>query len=442
MLLLTALLFSMLTLVGAGLAWSISCRSIEFKILTLTVVFSFVFWYCLPGDFFLMGSAADSKDSFLYDSFFNITQAVLLSITCFFVLLTVPFFLSYKKKQGPTSVNLRKLNLLIFLIFISAVFRFYILFREFGFDFIFKIIIGVSTPREVMSFENFSNGYYQSFMAFWDIENIFIGVSLAATLAWERKILSLSFVFSILIVLISFISSGTRSILLLLLFSIFVSIICRPKQLVKVNIKKHNSIFYKIVICSMFSGLLFLAVSSVTSRFNDVTENNSLVLQNIGENNDMLRELVFVFANDKNSDVNPIPFISTPFTFLMPRFLGFDKKVPSHLINFNMDREGIDVLWGAGNVFPGIIADMYMCFGIFAVATLPLFTIAYFFTSYWVTVRSRINPFNYGLFVALQSYYFISFRNIQGSLSFLVISAFILSYYFAGSLSKAKSTNS
>ena len=114
-----------------------------------------------------------------------------------------------------------------------------------------------------------------------------------------------------------------------------------------------------------------MAAIAMQTRFEGGPEELGwLAIRSVGVHNDMFRELVFVLKNGANYRSDALLFLLTPISYAMPSFLGFSKSIPPHLIDFNLDRAGIDLIYGVGNVFPGLIGDLVLCFGAFAPITL------------------------------------------------------------------------
>jgi hypothetical protein len=144
----------------------------------------------------------------------------------------------------------------------------------------------------------------------------------------------------------------------------------------------------------------------------------------------MFRELVFTFLKGGAYNRDLFSFLLVPFQFLMPTFLGFTRTVPPHLADYNLDRAGIDIIHGSGNVFPGIIADVYISYGILAPIVLGLFTVFFLIIVASCTIKRNSTLVGVSLYIVLLSYYFVSFRNVQSSLALLSLYSFFLASIF------------
>jgi hypothetical protein len=169
----------------------------------------------------------------------------------------------------------------------------------------------------------------------------------------------------------------------------------------------------------------------MTSRFESDSQQSSLLfLNSFGSHNDMFRELVFTFLKGGAYNRDLFSFLLVPFQFLMPTFLGFTRTVPPHLADYNLDRAGIDIIHGSGNVFPGIIADVYISYGILAPIVLGLFTVFFLIIVASCTIKRNSSLVGVSLYIVLLSYYFVSFRNVQSSLALLSLYSFFLASIF------------
>jgi hypothetical protein len=317
---------------------------------------------------------------------------------------------------------------------LSTLGLFVIRFYTYGTDFVVGLFMGLVSPREVMTFENFSSGASESLLALWDIINIFISVFYVAALTWQRQIMSARFVGACLIGVISFLSTGTRSVLLLMLSAGAIASICRPSHIIEVPHRRRR--VRPLISFLLLGGLTLVAILSMVARFetnldDDPHSSSRLLINSVVGHNDMFRELVYVMDRNFSSDYEGVNFLMTPITFTMPSFLGFSKSIPSHLADFNMDRAGINIVHGSGNVFPGLLGDTFMCFGRMAPIVLLAFWGIVIAAFVLVTTCFRNSSISKALLISLLCYYFISFRNVQGSFGILLFTAVALQVFLS-----------
>lgn len=296
-----------------------------------------------------------------------------------------------------------------------------------------QLIFGSISARDLMSYSNFSSSYKESLIALCELLATFSSVFLAATFVWLRQSISIRFVVACFATTLVFISNGTRSTILLLLIAVFVALLSRPPSTKNYQRKTNVILLIRSLISLIIMGGLIVGVTTVMqARFaNDPYQEEHIVINSVASNNDMFRELMFSILNGNNYRSDGVLFLETPITYAMPSFLGFEKAIPPHLIDFNFDRAGIDIVNGEGNVFPGLIADMYLCFGDLGPVVLAVLSALFFWVFWWVTLRRNCSAIGGGLFVTLLAYYVICFRNLQGSLGILVVASYALSVLLA-----------
>ena len=163
---------------------------------------------------------------------------------------------------------------------------------------------------------------------------------------------------------------------------------------------------------------------NMSARFEkDPSQADHILANSISAHNDMFRELLFSIENSNHYRPDGLRFLRTPITFAMPSFLGFNKSIPEHLIDFNFDRANIDLVYGEGNVFPGVIADFYISFGYFGPLVQLLFLTAVIYAFRRCAFSGGRNGVSLAIYVSLLSYIIASFRNIPGSLAILAVCA-------------------
>lgn len=413
-------------LLFALLAW-IGYRAMpRARLFCLAIALGVGYWYLLPGTLFLLGGEVAAADIALLGAHREIVIAILLVHASLAMLLLLAIFSgassSHRAVLPDVPVESGRLDLLLMATVVSTVTFLAYRYAEMGPAFALQLLIGLTSAREVMSFENFSAGPTQSLLALWDIVNIFLSIFLAATFTWQRQLLSVRFVGAGATTILAFVSSGSRTVVLLLLFGVAMALICRPRAAVSRKAGPNRFTGRGALPLLLMAGLVAITAVAMLARFqDDPSQSESLALNSVGSHNDMFRELVFVLRNGWAYRSDPLLFLQTPITFAMPTFLGFNKSIAPHLIDFNMDRAGIDLILGLGNVFPGLIGDMVLCFGLFAPVALCLFSALMFATCLAAAGRGTNTSVNSGLLVTLLCYYIISFRNLQGAFGILLV---------------------
>lgn len=403
------------------------------------IVFGVGYWYVLPGTLFLLGGPVSTPDLDLLGAEREIVNAILHVHASLAMLLMLPMLFSQGDRLPPavalgmyTEHASSRLDLLMPATLLSAGVFLGTRYAEMGPAFAFQLLIGLTSAREVMTFENFSSGPTQSLFALWEIVNVFLSTYLAATFTWQRQLLSAKFVGAGAAAMLSFVASGSRTVLLLFLFAVVLAVICRPSAVSPgISVKNRFSVRDALPLLLM-GGLAAIAIMTILARFQgDPSQSESLALNVVASHNDMFRELVFVLRNGWSYRSDPWLFLQTPITYAMPTFLGFNKSIAPHLIDFNMDRAGIDLIFGVGNVFPGLIADMVLNFGVAAPVALWLFSAVVFTTCLAATKLGTNAAVNSCLLITLLCYYVISFRNLQGAFGILIVLSMILSTIFS-----------
>lgn len=418
-------------------AWILYRPEPQKRMFCLVIIIAMGYWYVLPGTLFLLGGELAAADADLLKDDHSIEWAILLVHACLATLLLLPAFLAASDKphrlarsRPGAEVSLTSQDMLLSLVFVSSVFFLFNRYAELGPAFVLQLLLGLTSAREVMSFQNFSEGASTSLLALWDIVNIFISIFLATALTWQGRTRSMRFVGAVAAALLSFISSGSRSVLLMLIFAMTIALVCRPRTKAAPRIGRAKR--RKTLAILLTGALVALAAVGMSARFqDDPSQSDSLALNSIGAHNDMFRELVYVLRNGWSYRSDALLFLQTPITYAMPSFLGFNKSIPPHVLDFNLDRAGIDLISGEGNVFPGLIADMYLCFNM--LAPVVLFALAALMIRAAMTVSSLGTNLsvNAGLLIALLCYFLISFRNLHGAFGIVLVVAGVLSLFLS-----------
>jgi len=397
-----------------------------------TIQAAFFFWYILPAINLLFLNLTN-EENIINDHAVGETIFILF---IYHLIATISTFLAcqYSNIRSLNSVSCGNLKskLLPKLVIFSSLIYLMSKYAENGIGLVYSLLLGESSAREQMQFYNISDGATSSLMGLWEIVNIAFALFLLsyAILTREKnmKHISLSCLF------IMFIGTGTRSIILLAIFCVILAMLLR-KEVTFVRHKGKESRIRKYlsyIIVGIFS---ISALQSFFSRFSKY-EFGFLVaiFSTFLSHNDMFRELMFVVQNMPYWEPkSTVDFTMTPFTFLLPRFLGFSKDIPDHLLAFNLHRGGIDLTIDQGNFFPGIIADFFLNYHMFGFLIFALFIYSYFFSLRIIFLYMRLKfpkEICDAYIISTFAYLFISFRNIQGSLVMVVIINIILAYYF------------
>jgi len=417
-------------------AWIVYRRSQQARLFVVAIFLGMGYWYVLPGTLFLLGSTVTYSDDDLLVAYTAIEQAILIVHVTLLLLLLLPAFFSLMRTSARSTPvaqqpyeNSSRLNALLLATVVSAVLFLVSRYADLGPEIALQLLLGVASAREFMTFYNFSTSATESLLALWEIINIFLSVFMAATFTWQRRMLSLPFLGASMAAVLSFVSSGSRTVLLLLLFSVAIALICRPRQPTDFTTRHLHSLARRSWLSLLLmAGLVVMAGIAMQARFEGSPEElGSLVIGSVGVHNDMFRELVFVLKHGANYRSDGLLFLLTPISYAMPSFLGFSKSISPHLIDFNLDRAGIDLIYGVGNVFPGLIGDLVLCFGAFAPIVLCILSAVMFVVFKAVTTRGSMSAVNCGLLVTLLCYYVVSFRNMQGSFGILLVISAVLS---------------
>ena len=277
-----------------------------------------------------------------------------------------------------------------------------------------------NSARDVMSFKNQSSGAVQSLISLLQIVATFTSLFIISLLSMIRQVNSMSFLLSIVAVLFLFISTGTRSLLLMVFFAMAMGAIYNAGQRKKSKWRLTFR-FTRLPFVALNVGVVALAVLGIVARFrNNASEMEEILLSSVSSHNDMFRELVFILTSNHNYPAEIGTFLLTPISFALPSFLGFNKSISSHLIFFNFERANIDLILGEGNVFPGLLGDAYMLTGAFAPFFFTALILAIFTVFHQAALKGKIDPVRIALLISLLAYFFISVRNLQGSLLIVI----------------------
>lgn len=411
----------------ALVAWVVYRRSPIRALYAMTILLSIFYWYVLPGTLFIAGLAAGREDLYLLGDRDAVATAIAVVLLSLALLLIVPSLIA-NIPLADGGISQKAFYIIKYIVIgnvIAAALSFSISFQQYGFDVMLNLLKAEETARNLMSYQNFSSNFGQSLSALLEITVTFTSLFCLALLTITGQVNSMNFLLSFLSVVLLLISTGTRSILLMAIFATAIGFFLKRTYQLKAQ-SGIGKIFSKIPLIALNIGVAFLSFLTIIARFNDTSVSDDVWFSSISSHNDMFRELVFVISGAGNHPTDIIAFILTPVSFAMPSFLGFNKSIPLHLIDFNLRRADIDLVGGEGNVFPGLLGDAYMLTDAFA----PLFVfgligcILLLFNR--AALKGRSDQIAIALLIALLSYFFISVRNLQGSL--LIVSAFAVGF--------------
>jgi hypothetical protein len=417
-------------------AWSLYRAHPVARSFTVAVVFGIVYWYVMPGTIFLLNPEIQGEDSYLLISrnitlhsiwLINFSLALLLLLPG--AALNMSRLRYHSLQREMLSFSAGHLDKLLLITVVSSATLLMMRFVELGPALALQLIVGLTSARDFMSFENISGGVAQSLLGLWELLTVFTSIVCATAYMWLRRTMSIRFVLACLSTVMVFASNGTRSVLLLLLFSLITALISRPPlQRPLVGHANRPLRRRSLLPLLLIIGLCVVASINIQARFaNDPSQADYILLNSVGGHNDMFRELVYSITHVDKYRIDGWLLLQTPVTFAMPSFLGFSKTIPPHLVDFNLDRAGIDLIAGAGNVFPGLIADMYLNFRDFGPLVQAALSWVFLIVLWQATLKVNKSAIGGALFVTLLAYYVISFRNLQGSLGILLIVAYLLS---------------
>ena len=384
----------------------------------------------------MVGWAARSSDAYLLQDRNDVTVAVVMVLISVAFMLTLPRLFSTSPKFDVTTAPhmIRGMNVVAFVNFAAAVVLFVASFAQFGSQILINLLLAESTARTLMTFENTSSGAAQSLMGLLQIVLTFTALFTLAFFAMARRINSTGFFFGVLTVVLLLISTGTRSVFLMAIFAIVMGVMHRGGAQSRnvmhrggVQSRKRRFLSAKVTdvpYLALNVTALIGIILVIVARFRDSpSELAELLLSSVSAHNDMFRELLFVMGDRAAYSSDLLGFLITPVSFAMPSFLGFDKSIPEHLVQFNLYRANIDLIGGAGNVFPGLLGEAYLAAGIFAplVVTGLIGIILSAFNR--AAARGRYDLFAIALLIALLAHFMISVRNLQGSLAIIAVLA-------------------
>lgn len=391
------------------------------RLIFFTVMAGFCFWYWLPG-LNLVTVGYVGLDNFFITP--TVNDACWLVLLYALAALALLWFTQPLMAQRAAPVEWRiPARLLAQVVLASALAYLIVRFAAQGTAILTELMTGAYNARSEMDFSNHSQSAAQSLLALWEITTIWAALFCIAWHVTERQLLTLGGVAAMGALVMLFVGSGTRAVLLQALFVGMMARFLRPAAPRRPSSGSALRVLFYAVPTVLLAGSIY---AGFKARFEDDAGYAAAgmmitVVSTFIVNNDMMRELAFAFDSFQPSLSGAWDYFLTPFTFMMPSFLGFEKNIPAHLITYNQLRAGIDVESGQGNVFPGLVADFWLVFGswgpvVFAVF-LALFAIG-------VVHLSRLvpsGPARLAYQIVAMSYLFFSFRNISGALVLVLV---------------------
>lgn len=398
----------------------------------LMINLGFGYWYWLPSIPLLLSPSSE----ILYTT--QIT-AQAIPIAAWTVLLyhfiTVLVFLIFKGFFDDSPLFPEgdiPLTVIAVAVMISSALCFALQFSSFGVGQMISILTARSSAREVLLYFNHSAGAAESLLSLWQIINFTFAIFVIATSVIRKNLATAATATAGLAVALNFLASGTRTILLTALTVVVLSWLMRPAGAFSNWRSKIETSRFRIFYIGLLAGVSIVSFYGIAARFtNNGSDDSTYVSDSIINNNDMLRELAFVQENMNgyvplNWWSEAINFLRTPFNTMIPSFMGFDKDIPYHLIVYNFQRAGIDLENGQGNVFPGIVADYYLVFGIAGPIIFALIMAALLLVVQKAASFIKDGSARGGVYATILVTCFVSFRNIQGSLAMIIIVVVLL----------------
>jgi hypothetical protein len=389
----------------------------------------FIFWYWLPAMWTLNAPLTDGTAEGLTQDALDVSAWIVLAYhaAALLVLIASRKALTPMNKTYPADSIALKLPSAVVLI--SSIALLVVRFSNEGPNVIFSLLVGLTSAREYMTFFNRSESAADSLLALWEIANVWAALFLLASHVLRARLLSASGVMASLALVICFLGSGTRSLVLMGIFVVMAGRLTRNRPAVAAMTQpllgKAASYWYGVLVLAIVAAVgLGLSV-----RFDSESggSDSNFLMDAVLSNNDMFRELAFAEAQLADyAPTNVTDFALTPFTFSLPGFLGFEKTIPDHLLYFNYHRAGIDLLHAQGNVFPGVIADFHMVFGASGPVWFALFLAAFLYAAKLASTFLPCSSVRLAFQITFLSYLLVSFRNIHGGLLLILVLGVVL----------------
>ena len=296
---------------------------------------------------------------------------------------------------------------------------------------VLRILAGAESARDHLTFFNRSASVAESLAKLWEVVNLWTACFVVGWSVTARRALGPAALAAAAAVVVGFLGSGARLDLLMAAFSAAAALPLRAASGSR-SARTPGAGAPRWRAAAVVAVLALPAGLAFAARFRAGPGPLHALANSLLVNNDMFSETAFVLARLPGyAPRAPFDFLLTPFTYMLPHFLGFERAIPEHLVRFNMVRAGIDLVHGQGNVFPGIVGDYLLVFGagagvwagagVFA-GLLLLFTGA---LALWSRLVPRGAP-STGYLVATAALLLASIRNTQGSIVLLMIGGVLI----------------
>lgn len=398
----------------------------------LTVHLGFAFWYWLPAVQMLNFPPGETL------ALINVTRAM-LDRAAWVVLLyeTVAILMLVLARplidnRAFDGLGNRDATVMAAILFVSSLSVMFVRFGGEGIGTIRDIFTGVISARDLLPYYNRAASAGEALLTLWDVLNVAGACFVVALAVLGGRTLSLANLLAVGALVISFFASGSRSVLLGALVAALVARSVRGAlgSLLEQRNRSRFRLFYTAALALTAGSALY----GIGARFRfGAGAQANYISDTVINDNDMFRETAFVIANlgdyqpvDKVAAVSD--FLLTPFWYMFPSFLGFSKDIPEHLVYFNYVRAGIDIINGQGNVFPGLIGDCQLVFGLLGPLLFGLFITLTCVALSLFASRIRGSTVRLAYATMILSFLFVSFRNIQGSLVLLFCAGWAMAF--------------
>jgi hypothetical protein len=419
---LIAWLAFVLAALASIVAWPLLARAAAARITFVAISAGFAYWYWIPAVNILLGGYL-GEDVVVPDPVVardTVWMVLLYHLAAIGALAAVAVAVD----PQPAALRQRREPALPWTIIgagvmatAAALFLWY--FADKGIGIAFQVLTGGVSARELMEFDNFSASIADSLRALLEMAVIFSALFLIAVATLERRLVSLASGFAFVAVILVFLGTGTRATLLMAL--VVIALAMASGRRVAARRTSSGRLVAGLLLVTALVVPIFLAISA---RQAVGTGDTNPVLGILVVNNDMFRELVFVMGQMQGyRSASPVDFLMTAFTYVTPGFLGFSRQIPDHLLVFNMTRNGIDLILGSGNVFPGIVADFQLVFGLAGAIAFAGFISGFALA---IGQYGRLYPQGRVLAAAqcaVAAFLFFSFRNMHPGLVLVMIGA-------------------
>ncbi|WP_426164938.1 hypothetical protein [Sandarakinorhabdus sp. DWP1-3-1] len=413
-----------LAIVMAGLAAILAWPQIEKSVATRTIFVAvnaaFAYWYWIPSINILAGGYL-GEDPVLPNPLVAreaVWIVLIYHLAALVTLSLLPSVVDASAVRDPRRGEpVMPSGVISIGLFAAAIGLFAWYFADKGWYILIQVATGGVSAREVMDFDNFSSSATDSLRALLEIAVIYTGLFVVGYATLKRQLVSMPTGFAFASIILVFLGTGTRATILMVLVVVLVAIASGERV-------RQSTVSSGRLVIGVVAAIMFIVPIAMTigARYSVSTGQTNPVLALLVVNNDMFRELVFVMEQMQSYPGGDIRnFVAVPFTYVTPRFFGFERHIPDHLLIYNMARNDIDLILGAGNVFPGLVSDFRLVFGIFGPVAFSAFIGAF---AVAVGMLGRLfmrGPMLTAAQVALAAFLFFSFRNIHPGLVLVLI---------------------